>query len=449
MPLTAPDTETPVTPDMIIPPGGHAEICCDTFHLVKTGLVDGGNMSEALHEIMKQVNPDAITYYLALPVDERKKLEGLESGALTTAISELYDTFLLSHFKNPLPEPLKEVFLSLTKTEQAEIMRVGDQEFQEMMLTVRIPTPPIPDEAKQQANEFHSVIVSASENEQLRLFSPFPTELTRCSPFFPLSTQEMARRDYLEDLIIADHSWGQVRFTGQKLSVYDEDMLMILLAAINESNHVNSMEGYTYKGSLQHLLKLKGITNPGKNHRDEAFMSYKRMSGATFELDTSPKLTKGKTRGGKTTVTNIISNLSYDRKAGILSATVNPYFFEMYCRGAVTWIDVEIRTKLKSPISKALHRFVQSHQKDYWTGPLILLATSLNLDSDLPMNKVRERLKKAIAELVEFNVLQSASAIDNDQITLRRTPRKPARKLGEKEETSRGQLPQQSSAKAA
>lgn len=335
----------------------------------------------------------------------------------------------LVKFDTELPPHLQEIFDTLNEVEQADIMRVDDPEFRQMMLSVRIPSSDIADDAKGFAAEFHNIVVAASEKEQLHLFSPFPTELTRCSPFFPLSTQEMAARPFLNDLVIADHSWGQVKFTGQKLSVYDEDFLMILLAAINKQNIKRNVEGYTYVGSMTHLLKIKGITSPGQNHREEAYASYKRMSGSTFEIDTSPVRSGKSTRGKKSAVNNIIANLVYDRKAGLLTATVNPYFFEMYCRGEVTWIDIEVRTKLKSPISKALHRFVMSHQKDYWTGPLTLLAAALNLDPDLPKNKVRERLKKAIKELVTSGVLQANSAVINDNVTLNRTPKKPTKKL--------------------
>src|ERR1035437_8819508 len=105
----------------------------------------------------------------------------------------------------------------------------------------------------------------------------------------------------------------------------------------------------------------------------------------------------------------------------------------MYCRVEVTWLDVKIRTKLNSPVSKALYRFIQSHQKDFWTGSVMLLAKALNLDIDLPMNKIRARLKKAITELIGFDLLQPTSTIVNNVVTLRRTPRTSAKKLlGEK-----------------
>ena len=338
-------------------------------------------------------------------------------------------TSKIAKIDEALPKHLQEVFNTLSAVEQAEIANVSDSELRELMLGVRIPGPELPVAAKQQASEYLELVVKASENEQLRLFSPFPTELTRCSPFFPLSTQEMSNRPFLNDLIIADHSWGQVKFTGQKLSVYDEEMLMILLAAINEINHKRGEEGYTFVGSMSHLLKIKGVTAAGQNHREEAYAAYKRMAGSTFEIDTSPVRSGKSTRGRKSAVNNIISNLEYDRKAGVVTATVNPYFYEMYCAGEVTWIDIEIRTKLKSPISKALHRFVTSHQKDHWSGPLMLLAGALNLDPDLPKIKVRERLKKGIAELVSSGVLQANSAIVSDNVSLYRTPKKPTKRL--------------------
>ncbi len=339
----------------------------------------------------------------------------------------------ITTIEDALPEHLQKILRDLTAAERSDIMAVSDPELREMMLSVRIPSPDITVAAKQQAMSFNAIVVAASDKEQLRLFSPYPTELTRCSPFFPLSTQEMANRPFLNDLVIADHSWGRVTFTGQKLSVYDEEMLMILLAAINERNHMRGEAGYTYIGSMTYLLKIKGTNNPGQNHREEAYASYKRMAGSTFEIDTSPTRSIKSTRGRKSAVNNIISNLEYDRKAGLVTATVNPYFYEMYCAGEVTWIDIEIRTSLKSPFSKALHRFCTSHQKDYWSGGLMILAVSLNLDPNLPKIKVRERLKKAISELISVGFLLSKSLIANDNVALYRSPKiMPKKQLGTK-----------------
>lgn len=323
-----------------------------------------------------------------------------------------------------VPENLRAAFEALPEEEKMEMMKYNnDLELRDLILAVKAQYPAdIASAAKDQASEAHQLIVSSTTNEQLKLFSPFPTELTRCSPFFPLSTQDMKERKYIEDLVIADHSWGQIRFTGQKLSVYEEDLLMVLLAAIHERG-LRSIAKYTYADSMTHLLNLKGIQNPGQNHREEAYASLKRMASATFELDTSPRSGQGKKRGGKTIVNNIIANLSYDRKAGILIVTVNPYFYEMFCQGEVTWLDIRIRMRLKSPVAKALHRFVMSHQKDFWTGPVVTLAEALNLDLALPKIKIRERLKKAIADLIAVVVLRPTSGIQTNTATLNRVPR--------------------------
>src|ERR1039457_2517962 len=208
----------------------------------------------------------------------------------------------------PIPEHLHQIYEALPDEERQDLARV-DSNTRDSILEMRATAAsnPIVHHAKAQAAVTHNAIATKSRNEQLKLWSPFPTELTRSSPFFPMSTQEMSKREYIKDMIIADHSWGQVRFTGEKLSVFDEDMLMILLAAINEMKH-SRVDDYTYTGPLSHLLKLKGINNPGANHYEDAYESFKRMMTATFELNSSSKSSTRTQKREKSTVNNIISN---------------------------------------------------------------------------------------------------------------------------------------------
>jgi len=283
----------------------------------------------------------------------------------------------------------------------------------------------ISEDAKRKALTVHEIIAKKSSNEQLKLFAPYPTEFTRTHPFFPMSTKEMAKRPHIEDMIIADHSWGTLKYTGPKLSIYDEDALMVLLATINSDTTTRG--GEIYSGSLSELAKRKGISKPGQNHLNDLYSSYKRMNSASFELNIGEKRKGGgkKDKGGTSTVNNIISNVTYDRKKGDISIAVNPYFKEMYCKDRVTWLDVLMRIRINSPIAKALFKFIMSHRDDRWDGPVKLVASTINMDLDLPMNKIRERLKNAIKELVENGVLLPVSSIAGDQITLIRVPRKP------------------------
>ena len=235
----------------------------------------------------------------------------------------------------------------------------------------------------------------------------------------------------MRDMIIASHSWGTLTYTGPKLSVYDEDYLMILLALLCDENARIEEAGeggettYTYDGNIRQILKLKGIENPGANHYKLVIDAFTLLSGASFKLTTN-KSGKGKKEAETTYVNNILSNLVYRHGSGDIKVSVNPYFYQTYGQGMVTWLDVKIRARLKNPHSKALYRFIMSHQDDLWKGPLLTLAASANIDVNLPKFKIRERLKKAIGELLEVGVLLDKSLIKGDLVELWRTPRKAA-----------------------
>ncbi|WP_052440444.1 RepB family plasmid replication initiator protein [Geobacter sp. OR-1] len=282
----------------------------------------------------------------------------------------------------------------------------------------------IPAQAKKQAKEIRkAVIEGAGTPEQLKLpLSPLPTELTRTSPFFPMSKQEMSTREYIRDMIIADHAWGSIKYSGPKLSVYEEDMLIILLALLNEANNrikteVDGQTTYTYRGSLLQLLKMKGINKPGKNHYEDALSAFKLMTSARFDLTTNRQEGKKKIPK-KTTFKNLIMGGEYDHDTGEFTVTINPYFYEAYAAGEVTMIDAQMRSQINSPIAKALFRFMQSHRDDCWYGPLMTISAALNLDMTLPKAKLRERLKKSVGELVKLNVLTKESRIEGDHVTI-------------------------------
>jgi hypothetical protein len=75
-----------------------------------------------------------------------------------------------------------------------------------------------------------------------------------------------------------------------------------------------------------------------------------------------------------------------------------------------------------------MYRFIMSQRDDHWEGPLLTLASSTNTDLGLPKIKIRERLKKAISELVSVGVLQKKSCIKKDVIDLWRVPRQTPQK---------------------
>ena len=346
----------------------------------------------------------------------------------------------MSKFPVPtdIPAELVEIWEHITEDQKHDILRVQDTEMRVILLkSYKTHISRQDEDAKKQAEEIHQAIIPSGQPrpEQMRFsFAPFPTQLTRTSPFFPISTQEIGTREYIRDMIIASHSWGTMSYSGPKLSVYEEDYLMIILALLCDVNSRIEETGggeptYTFVGTIRQILHLKGIENPGANYYRLVIESMKLMASASFTLTTKKTGGKGKKPEGDTIyVNNIITNIMYKTGSGDIRITVNPFFYQAYGQGLVTWIDVQTRAKLKSPNAKALYRFVMSHRDDHWEGPLLTLAVAINLDPEMPKNKIRVRLRKAIHELVEAEVLLAGSEVYGDVVKLLRTARKGVQK---------------------
>ena len=78
---------------------------------------------------------------------------------------------------------------------------------------------------------------------------PMPTDLCRISPFFPINRNEIKERAFIEDMIIMKSAWGEIQFCGPKLSTYEEDVLMAILALLNKNK-----EGKRRQTARTHIL---------------------------------------------------------------------------------------------------------------------------------------------------------------------------------------------------
>lgn len=265
-----------------------------------------------------------------------------------------------------------------------------------------LPAPaPMAEDAKKSAQEARAAILPAKgappQEQGFLAFAPMPTDLCRVSPFFPMSRVEIANRPYIENLVITKSAWGQITYTGPKLSIYEEDALMAVLAAIDA---LHDKQGYTYKGPGLPLLKLIGYEKPNKDEYKRLYDSLKRMLGAVFEIDIKSIKRKAE---------NVLSTVEVNNKTKDFVVTVNPYFYEMYLAGNVTLIDVIQRRKLKKATAKALYRFMQSHRDKTWQGHFLTLAAALNIETDKLPKHIKEQIKGAIAELKKYGMLHKSS----------------------------------------
>lgn len=279
--------------------------------------------------------------------------------------------------------------------------------------------------------EEFAIMENQPKQSSLMQWCGFPTDMTRCSPFFPIRNNELGHREFLREFLITSANWGEIKYTGPKLSIYEEDALMVLLAILDgQSQHrqVAEAEGrktYTYRGPAWPLLRLLGYKKPGKDAYKRLIATLKLLTVAGVELSISA----GKTKSGKrrepriTQMSAMLAGVHWDENKKVLTATVNPFFYETYMAGTVTLVDVVKRVELKGVIAKALYRFVQSHRKNpVFVGHFLTLSDALNMDREQPTKEIRRQLKVAILELVRKDVLTKKSHfVEQDIIRLERT----------------------------
>ncbi|QLA18202.1 replication initiation protein [Desulfolutivibrio sulfoxidireducens] len=229
-------------------------------------------------------------------------------------------------------------------------------------------------------------------------FAPMPTELCRVSPFFPMSRNETANRPYIADMVITKSSWGELRYTGEKLSIYEEDALLAVMAVLDSTR--GDHETYVYEGPALPILRLMGYEKPNKTEYERLETAFRRMAGATFHL---------RIKGVMRTTENIISKVAVDEKTRHFVIALNPYFAEQYIAGSVTLLDVVERRKLKRATAKSLYRFISSHRNGTWQGHFMTLAATMNLNLDQPQFELRRQIKDAVAELRKSGMLARSS----------------------------------------
>ena len=154
--------------------------------------------------------------------------------------------------KRPSPVSLEELAREQAREVACEVVRTASPK-------------PVP--APSPVESVPAAPLPAPKEERPSLWCGYPTSIARVSPFFPMNNLEKGRRDALmrdPDITsrekgsiaasgafffkepISSGPWGNILYTGPKLSVEEEDVLMALLAIIEsgaegaEARHARS-----------------------------------------------------------------------------------------------------------------------------------------------------------------------------------------------------------------
>lgn len=289
----------------------------------------------------------------------------------------------------------------------------------------------IEDDVRKQAEELSEKVLPRGKGHQgqLNLFSPYPTDLCRISPFHPLSKKEMKKREYVENMTLGNSSWGSIVYRGIKLSTYHEDLLIAILAAIyikRQRTELSPEIGekrvtFIYRGPFAPILRLKGIKgNPGNDNYKQAIKQLDDMVACSIHIITSGKNTRGKKieKKGPEQGFNMISFYNWDQEAKEISITINPYFYNAIDKGRIEPLSLIVRADLGSPVAKQLYSFVASHQSKTWIGPWLILATAINMNMTLGGKGVKRALKTGFYELIRKGILDKRSFLKKSTISL-------------------------------
>lgn len=253
---------------------------------------------------------------------------------------------------------------------------------------------------------------------QLSLLAPLPTDFTRIGPFFPSEIKEFGEKTqkvfFAEKITLVKNSWGELTYTGPRLTVSHEDLFLVILAAITSPDKrkaatVDGFPTYKYCGSMRELLVAKGIKNPTKTDYDQAFTLLENMSSASISYRSSTN----KCRAFEAMVSKGVMN-----EKGDLEIHINPFFAEILIQqGLTTWLDLEVRNKIKSAYGKSIYRFLSGQNE--WSGNISVLAEVINC-SDCRMPDFRRNIRNAMKEMISKNILSKGSGIIGNRIVLKR-----------------------------
>lgn len=239
------------------------------------------------------------------------------------------------------------------------------------------------------------------------LCSFLPVDMTRVSPFFPMSRKAMGTSRTYETHTWT-HSWGALTIEGIRLSIYDEDVLLAILRIYLKQRRPN------LQLTKMDLCRELGVVKSGGTYKaiDD---SIGRLIGTKIKLEVWAG--RGKERKLRSRIrTNLLTGDLLDETTGKIMVSINPYFEEAFLHDFTTSIDMEFRTLLRTDVAKALHRFLEGQGQNYQCH-VITLAKVLNIDITQETRRLRALLKEALNELVRKNYLSTFS-ISKDVIRI-------------------------------
>jgi hypothetical protein len=250
--------------------------------------------------------------------------------------------------------------------------------------------------------EIKKEIADLTPLEQLT-FSFLPNEMTRISPFSPMSKSEMGNRSVVKQIF--NNPWGTMELQGERLSVFDESVLLAVLklATLNKS--------FMFSTTFHEILGIMGTTS-GINTYKAVRSSLDRLTGTFVKITIKSKDTI------KSGLSNhILSHVKYSKYN--FDVKIDEYFGGIYLEGLITSIDLDFRAKLKGDITKAMYRFYEGQPVNFEIH-IDKFCDAINLNKAQQKFELRKKINKSLKELISHGYFEYGKINKKDHIVTKK-----------------------------
>ena len=268
--------------------------------------------------------------------------------------------------------------------------------------------------------EFSEEISDKPAKPVQEVFSFVPHQMAKVSVFFPMSRAEMTQERRRISKIEHETPWGKVIIEGIKLSIFEEDVFLALMALVGKDNELQrDSHGYLLETTLKKVVgRLYGGPGYTQASYERILRSLKNMQLVNFQLVTGEWKKRGKERLKVKTIRsigNIVSSFKYVEESKDIKIWFNPSFFEYFLISMLTHVNLTARRKLKKDGSKALLRFISAHSKPK-PMHIVTVLGAINFNTDQPMKKLREHFRGFVRELKAIGALGPRTRIRRDVV---------------------------------
>jgi len=268
-----------------------------------------------------------------------------------------------------------------------------------------------------EVEELQKEIIKKPIKPEQQIFSFLPHQMAKTSIFFPMSDRELKEENRRINRIEHETGWGKIIIDGIKLAIFEEDIFLATLIPIKEIPLQQHKYGYFIEENLKNIVHtLYGTKSYTKKSYERIKKAYEHFQLVRFEIITGEWKKKGKERlrvNKIRSIGSIISKYEYNEITKQIKIYFNPAFIDFFVESMLTNINLTLRRKLKRDGSKALLRFLSTHNKP---GRMHILTVfnAINFNTQQPMYRLRSRFNEFIRELKKHNILGNKTKLYND-----------------------------------